>query len=128
MDSIPDPTLASAVREAKRFFYLGTLAPSYNRALWTMSIELFGSMLVFAVLAICGTSRRRWALYLAVTLFLVVVQKYYYVDFIVGVMLADRYTSQMGRGKRERVLSGELLVIVGLLVAAMESDARVRGF
>ncbi|WP_250523095.1 MULTISPECIES: acyltransferase family protein [unclassified Caballeronia] len=36
---------------------------SYNPVLWTMSYELIGSVMVFALLIVMGTSRIRWAAY-----------------------------------------------------------------
>ncbi|WP_250476988.1 acyltransferase family protein [Caballeronia sp. INML1] len=36
---------------------------SYNPVLWTMSYELIGSVMVFALVIVIGTSRIRWAAY-----------------------------------------------------------------
>ena len=43
---------------------------SYNPFLWTMSIELFGSMFVFLALFVTRTPRQRWAIYALVTPFM----------------------------------------------------------
>jgi len=43
---------------------------SYNPFLWTMSIELFGSMFVFLALFVTRTSRQRWAIYACVAPFM----------------------------------------------------------
>lgn len=59
---------------------------SLDPVLWTMQTELYGSFLVFALLALFGQGRRRWIAYgVACALF----YNGYYLAFILGAVLAD---------------------------------------
>ena len=71
------------------FFHLET---SYNNVLWTMSVELPCSLLVFAFLALFGTVRNRWLVYAVAAAVLVwAVTDPSYFDFLVGIVLCDLY-------------------------------------
>ena len=73
------------------FFYTET---GYNNVIWTMGIELRGSMLVYAFLALFGRLRNRWILYVAACVALFSagdVSGGFYLDFLIGVMLCDFY-------------------------------------
>ncbi|HWB39282.1 MAG TPA: acyltransferase [Candidatus Saccharimonadales bacterium] len=59
---------------------------SYNNVLWTMHYELFGSFLVFMVLALFGSTKNRWLFYGILALAFV---KSYYLAFIAGVAISD---------------------------------------
>jgi peptidoglycan/LPS O-acetylase OafA/YrhL len=61
---------------------------TYNRALWTMSPEFFGSLFVFAVLALFGSMRNRWLIFTAIGGFLIARGEKWFVDFLAGLMLA----------------------------------------
>lgn len=66
---------------------LGGASPGLlNNALWTMRVELLGSMLVFATLAIVGRLRWRWLAYAAL---MVATWQTYYVAFVIGIVLCD---------------------------------------
>jgi peptidoglycan/LPS O-acetylase OafA/YrhL len=78
--------LREAVFDACFDFKYGT---SLNVNLWTMEVELEGSFLIFAILALFGTARHRWLIY-AVSAFVADrLQATYMIDFIVGVALCD---------------------------------------
>ncbi|TGE28084.1 acyltransferase family protein [Hymenobacter metallicola] len=63
---------------------------SYNPVFWTLSIELFGSFVVFTLLALFGAVRHRGAVYSVAILFLAVSElNFYYTGFILGVWLND---------------------------------------
>lgn len=71
------------------FFNLET---SYNNVLWTMNIELPGSLLVFAFLALFGVVRNRWLLYAVCGCVLAwALDRLYLFDFLMGVVLCDAY-------------------------------------
>ncbi|TGE23841.1 acyltransferase [Hymenobacter aquaticus] len=62
----------------------------YNPVFWTLSIELFGSFIVFALLAFFGAVRHRAWVYAAAILVLSVSElNFYYTGFILGVWLND---------------------------------------
>ncbi|MDR5737679.1 MULTISPECIES: acyltransferase [unclassified Caballeronia] len=67
-------------------------ALSYNPVLWTMSVEMAGSFIVFALLALLGTSRLRWPLFAALWLAFSVVQSPFSA-FIAGVAMAEMHDS-----------------------------------
>jgi peptidoglycan/LPS O-acetylase OafA/YrhL len=84
------PDLLDALKEAfvQTPFHGGTL--EYNPVLWTLNIELFGSLLVFALLALTGTLRNRIIIY---ALLSVLLYQSHMVAFVVGTALADyRYS------------------------------------
>jgi peptidoglycan/LPS O-acetylase OafA/YrhL len=87
-----DADAGYAVKEAFYSAYFA-LDPkrTYNSVLWTMGIELFGSMLVYAFLALVGSVRKRWLLHLGGIALLVQWERVYFVDFLCGVALADLY-------------------------------------
>lgn len=83
------PTIESALREGAWGAFIDGLQPgmtTYNSSLWTMQIELAGSFMVFAFLAIFGSVKRRWLAYLMIML---ITWGTYYLPFILGVMISD---------------------------------------
>jgi len=62
--------------------------------LWTMQTELYGSFLVFALLALFGHGRRRWAIYVVA---IAVFYNSYYLAFVLGIVLAD--LQRLGSGR-----------------------------
>jgi len=83
-----EPTLLSAGREAVYDqFFLGKCR--YNSNLWTMSVELAGSFLVYAFVALFGRLRGRGVFYLCVGAVLILTGRYFMVQFLLGVAIAD---------------------------------------
>lgn len=88
-----------------------------NNALWTMKVEFFGSLLVFAILALVGKLRWRWAVYLALSL---VLWDTYYVAFVLGVALCDFFCLAATRPSwRLRWPFAAALAGVGLILGAI---------
>lgn len=88
------------------------LGTSYhNEVLWTMSIEFFGSLLVFAVLGIFGKSPLRFLVYFLLHLYLI--NSFYYL-FITGVLFADLSTS---KPKWNLPVLGYFLVSTGFFIS-----------
>lgn len=87
----------------------------YNPVLWTMSVELFGSFIVFGLAAITGNLKRRWWIYIGA---IILLSQTYYMGFIIGMFLADlaQNTTFIERSKaalsKGYVLLGILAVIV----------------
>lgn len=59
---------------------------SYNFNLWTMHYELFGSFIVFMVMAIFGKLKNRWIVYIALSIAFI---QTFYLAFILGLVIAD---------------------------------------
>lgn len=72
-------------------FFLGQW--SLDPVLWTMQTELYGSFLVFALLALFAGVRCRWAVYAAAAL---IVYDSYYLAFVLGVVLAELHSRSDG--------------------------------
>lgn len=88
------PDAGVALRQSVWDAFTGTA--SYNLVLWTMPIELAGSFLVFAFLALFGASRRRAVAYAMVAAVTVAFDaksflpgEFYLLDFLLGVALCD---------------------------------------
>lgn len=95
-----DPSFGSMLSYALfdvYFRYIG--APPYNFVLWTMSIEWYGSMLVFAVLFISHYIRWRFLLYGVVFAALLMMHTPM-IAFICGIALADIYDMRWCRELR----------------------------
>ena len=89
-------------------FFNFDLHRSLNSNLWTMPIELNGSFLTFAVLALFGSLPRRGLIY-AMLAFLC---SGYYLEFICGIALCDIYTSCEKRSKPIQFRTGTALLLV----------------
>ncbi|MCC2546648.1 acyltransferase [Hymenobacter sp. BT175] len=69
----------------------------YNPVLWTMSLELYGSLLVFGLLAVVAPSRYRFWLYGVLTVGLAASElSLFYLAFVAGVVLNDARHSGPG--------------------------------
>lgn len=109
------PDIIDAVKQAlwESFFTGSDLY--YNPVLWTMTIEFYGSMLVFAMSLLFGLRRNRWTFYLAAA---VVFFNSYYLAFLIGMALADVSTNKMpglNTGNKKILLT---LLCVGLFLGS----------
>lgn len=98
----------------------------YNPVHWTLSIELYGSYLVFALLAFFGTARHRAGLYAAaVALLFFSALSFYLAAFVAGVALNDaRHHAPRPRwwaARRRWVVAG-LLLLAALLGSYPKAD------
>jgi len=67
-----------------------TLGYRFNSPLWTIRLEFFGSLFLFAVIACTMALRRRRLAWLVLFVFLILgMRQYYFADFILGLFLAD---------------------------------------
>jgi peptidoglycan/LPS O-acetylase OafA/YrhL len=69
-------------------FFLSPFASgtTYNPPLWTISIELYGSMLIFGIALLIGNHKYRLLMYLTLYYFL---QDSFYQGFVIGILIAD---------------------------------------
>ena len=104
-------------------FTSGTV--EYNPVLWTMSIELVGSFLVFLFLALFGKYSHRWIFYAFALIF---TWNQFFGAFILGIIICDMYTSPVFNRIQEilkrpsSVLLLFMLVVLGGSVPAFSAD------
>ncbi|AKB33494.1 acyltransferase, putative [Methanosarcina siciliae HI350] len=109
------PGIVDAVKEAVwDSFFVGGKTP-YNPVLWTMNIEFFGSMLVFAMALLFGSLRNRWTFYLAST---VLFLNSYYLAFIIGMAFADTSSSKMPVFKTDNNILLSIILVSGLFLGS----------
>ncbi len=61
----------------------------YLTVLWTLGTEMYGSFLVFAVLALFGEMRLRWVVYGVIFTYFIFMMQGFYLAFLMGIMLSD---------------------------------------
>lgn len=93
-----------------------TKSLEYNPVLWTISIELIGSFLVFSLLTLVGLNKRRYWVYLLLYIFLATT---WYGAFIIGVVLADIYANKGFGGLNSRLVA--LGMVAGIFLGGYPS-------
>lgn len=107
------------------FFYNFDDKTSLNVALWTMSVELQGSFLVFGVLAMFAAFPRRVVIYLALAFVIFKTQTFpFFMDFLVGLILADVYVRRQreGRPPHASVWLCLPLLVAGLIIGGLRPE------
>ncbi|NLN43797.1 MAG: acyltransferase, partial [Methanosarcina sp.] len=108
------PNIADAIKQAVwGTFFAGE--DTYNPVLWTMTIEFYGSMLVFAMAFLFGQQRARWTFYLAAAVFFF---NSYYLAFIIGMGLADTLNSKISIFKTGNKIVLGIILISGLFIGS----------
>ena len=108
------PNIVDAIKQATLdSFLFGGI--DYNPVLWTIKVEFFGSMLVFAMALLFGSLRQRWIIYLAAA---VVFIKFYYLAFIIGMALADLFANKTQLFKTSNKIVLSIVLIVGLFIGS----------
>jgi peptidoglycan/LPS O-acetylase OafA/YrhL len=109
------PNIADAIVQAMwgSFFVGGDVY--YDPVLWTMTIEFYGSMLVFAMALLFGPRRNRWTFYLAAA---VAFFNSYYLAFIIGMALADMFTNKTQVFKTSNKVTLSIIMFVGLFLGS----------
>lgn len=119
-----EPSLTNAFKEGvfgAFFHYNG--AESYNRVLWTMGPELFGSFIVFALLGVFRKHPLRWIFYIG----LIVVFSFKtppYAAFLLGLLFAD---FDLNKGtlvphfyiRYEKIIFTKTIIVFFLLLSAL---------
>lgn len=120
------PELADALKEG--FSCLATFnfraRHTYNAVLWTMPFEMYGSLLVFAVLALVGRLRRRAWIYLALGVAMFTSGSYF-LNFIVGIALCDAFVADRRRVRPLELgaIAGTVLILLGLGIATLRAGS-----
>jgi len=110
-----DPSALGLLRFSLLDVYFNySTATSYNPVLWTMSVELFGSMLVFGLLALFGDLRNRSVIYAMAAAILLYLNSPL-LPFIAGIVLADLFTRSIPTGGRPSTVGGLALFVAGIL-------------
>jgi peptidoglycan/LPS O-acetylase OafA/YrhL len=109
------PDILDAIKQAvwTSFFVGGTIY--YNPVLWTMTIEFYGSMLVFTMALLFGSLRNRWTFYLAAILVSI---NLYYLAFVIGMILADAFNSKKPIFKTDNKIILFIILISGLFLGS----------
>ncbi len=109
------PDILGAIKQAvwSSFFVGGAI--HYNPVLWTMSIEFYGSMLVFTMALLFGSLRNRWTFYLAAALICI---NFYYLAFIIGMAFADAFNSKKPMFKTDNKVILFIILIFGLFLGS----------
>lgn len=87
-----DASFFDAIKSAiwNTFFNYSKL-DSYNRVLWTMEAEFYGSLFIFAFLGLAGHSKIRYFLYPVIILIIYKLQLHWLNSFVFGIILCDLY-------------------------------------
>lgn len=85
---------------------------SYNAVLWTMTYELFGSLLIFSFLSLFGQVKKRVIVYLVL---IAILFNSYFLAFILGLMLCDWDTNRVKNPKKPIIF---ILFIVGIFLGS----------
>ena len=116
------PDIINAIKAAVwGTFFTGD--DTYNPVLWTMTIEFYGSMLVFAMALLFGSLRNRWTLYMASAL---IFFNTYYLAFIIGTALSDAFSSKsllFSTLKTENKIILFSILILGLFLGSYPMDS-----
>jgi len=109
------PDILEAIKQAvwTSFFLGGTI--HYNPVLWTMTIEFYGSMLVFTMALLFGALRNRWTFYLAAVLISI---NFYYLAFVIGMLFADLFSSKTRVFKTDNKIILFVILISGLFLGS----------
>jgi peptidoglycan/LPS O-acetylase OafA/YrhL len=109
------PDFLDAIKQAAwNSFFIGGAIP-YNPVLWTMRVEFFGSMLVFAMALLFGSMRNRWTFYLSLAFLFI---NFYYLAFVIGIVLADVFNSKTPMFKTDNRIILSIILISGLFLGS----------
>ena len=103
-----------------RVMFLGD--SNCDTSMWTMSMELFGSFLVFGLLVLVHLAKRKYIFYIAAIIVLYAAQKFYYTAFVLGMMLND--AEGFSASKKNALINYVLipfLILGGLLLGSFPS-------
>jgi peptidoglycan/LPS O-acetylase OafA/YrhL len=95
----------------------------YNPVLWTMSIELVGSFLIFGLAALLSNNKYRWIFYIVAILLL---SQTYYVGFILGLLLADAvHNTKMIEQSKKYLNKGYITIGIVLVILLISSESMI---
>jgi peptidoglycan/LPS O-acetylase OafA/YrhL len=98
----------------------------YITVLWTLCTEMYGSFLVFAILALFGQMRLRWVVYGVVFTYFIFIMQYFYLAFILGIVLSDLMVHKPQTFAQFRKPFIVPLLIVGFYLASYPASGFVK--
>lgn len=75
-------------------FFAYNPATSYNRVLWTMEIELYGSFFLFGLLSLVGKHPLRFLIYIVTLLIVYKLSVHWINAFVLGAMICDGFINK----------------------------------
>jgi peptidoglycan/LPS O-acetylase OafA/YrhL len=108
-----DPSFLGALKDGVWTIFTTSTPNHYNHVLWTMGIEFAGSFIVFGFALMFAESKRRWWLYGALLVVLVMLN-IWLTAFVIGMIFADLYSQGYIAYKQRKKV-----VFAGLLGAAL---------
>jgi peptidoglycan/LPS O-acetylase OafA/YrhL len=109
----PEQKLLAALTYATMFKGDNT----FNYALWSISYEFYGSLLVFTFLALTFNTRNRALPLLALMIYFIAFGMYYYLAFLVGIAL--HFTKHWEiRHRLWNIVCSTLILLLGLVMGA----------
>ena len=119
-----DGSFSSLIRDFRSAIFYQQSA--YNISLWTISVELFGSFLVFAILALTHKTRNLHIILMLLFGVCCIISEYYYCAFILGILLnyTDQFTFKSNLFRQFLVF---ILLLSGLFLGAFPSHGTVEG-
>ncbi len=118
------PDLGAMVRESFLGFF-SRHAHTYNPVLWTMTVEFYGSLIVYVFVAFFRNSPRRFLVYAAAA---VLSFQSYYLAFVLGIALCDLTAGENrlpGIFRSPRLLA--VLLLAGLFLGSYPMERQVEG-
>ncbi len=99
---------------------------TYDTSLWTLSLELYGSMFVFAFLALTHNIRNKFLAFIPLFAVLAVLNAEYLTAFLLGITLnyAPAVTAKIG--KTTNVLLTSVLFIGGLILGSYSTSNNIQ--
>ncbi|WOJ89642.1 acyltransferase [Methylocapsa polymorpha] len=98
-------------------YFQHTTETSYNPVLWSMSVELFGSVLVFLTLFVTRNRTQRWVIFALLTPFMVLFAPFF-VCFIFGMVFGELRVAGTFKRLAARPAANVLSVVALIGVAA----------
>ncbi len=108
-------------------FFQFDMGTTLNLNLWTMSIELAGSVFVFAFLALHSVTSKRWLIYTIIALVLLAIPRrmgLYGLDFFAGVALCDFFILREHDRRTMRLPGWAAFSLAGLGLAISYNTVR----
>lgn len=105
-----------------RVFFAYSHDQSYVPPLWTMSIELMGSIIVFCLLAVFGRLRMRMLVYCVVAS-LLIANGSYYALFVFGIILAEMFNTDYPPA----TFLWSFVLVFGLVISFIVGEGSLRG-
>ncbi len=99
---------------------------TYNTSLWTLSLELYGSMFVFAFLALTHNIRNKFRVFIPLFVVLALLNAEYLTAFLLGITL--NYTPMLARrlNKPVHVALTTLLFVAGLVLGSYSTSNNIQ--